>query len=69
MTPFTYLLIEIIMIENIWGLQRATNIIESYSTLSEIIILLLVVLIPVLCSLLIYKLFIYIRGRLHNLTI
>jgi len=54
MTPFTYLLIEIIMIENIWGLQRATNI---------------VVLIPVLCSLLIYKLFIYIRGRLHNLTI
>jgi len=49
------------MIENIWGLQRATNIIESYSTLSEIIILLLVVLIPVLCSLLIYKLFIYIR--------
>jgi len=45
--PWTYLLIEVILIEMKWGLDALNN----YSTLSSVVILLIVVLLPAVCGL------------------
>lgn len=49
--PWTYLIIEVIIIEMKWGLGALNN----YSTIPTILILLAVVLIPCLCGLVMNK--------------